>query len=256
MILQILFPAMDENTVTLRADNYSSNCCKYFVSSKTAVICEQYISYKITWGNNNTVLKISNLVTQNEAANSQDRISTTHYLPESACRMDLQMFTCSNFEDLVVASVRLNISDKRSKSPYDKKNDKSFLPTEIILNPHLKAIMTRQNQDLHMSKETVVHQRTDISEKIQGEDNIRAEVTGMKRITNINQGGIDPKLLLETDTLKGEMEAQTGINHQVIEIEETTRGNQVRGLPAIPGVDHQCIEIAEHKPAFSVEIAI
>ena len=106
-----------------------------------------------------------------------------------------------------------------------RKMTKSFLLTEIILNPHLKAVMTRQ-KDLQMSKETVAHQRKDISEKIQGEDNIRAEVTGMKRITNINQGGINQKLLLETDTLKGEIQAQTGINHLAINIEETTRGNK------------------------------
>ena len=137
-----------------------------------------------------------------------------------------------------------------------RKMTKSFLPTEIILNPHLKAIMTRQNQDLHMSKETVVHQRTDISEKIQGEDKIRAEVTGMKNITNINQGGIDPKLPLETATLKGEMNAQTGRYHQVIETEEITRGEQVKGPTAVTVVDHQCTEIAEHKTAFGVEITI
>ena len=112
---------------------------------------------------------------------------------------------------------------------------KSSLLTEIILNPH---------------------QRKDISEKILGEDNIRAEVTGKKRITSITQGGINQKLLLETVTLKGEIQAQTGINHLAINIEETTRGNQMRGLPAIPGVDHQCIEITEHKPAFGVEIVI
>ena len=128
MILQISFPGMDEDTVTLRADNFSSNCCKYFVSSNTALICEQYISYKITRGDTNTVLKISNLVTQHEAVNSKDRISTTHYLPESACRMDLQMFTCSNIEDLVIASANLKLSDRRSKSPYDKKDDKKFPP--------------------------------------------------------------------------------------------------------------------------------
>ena len=137
-----------------------------------------------------------------------------------------------------------------------RKMTKSFLPTEIILNPHLKEDMTTQNQDLHMSKETAVHQRTNITGKIQGEDKIKTKVTGMKKITNINQGGKDPKLPLETATLKGEMAAQTGINHQVIEIEETTRGEQVKGPPAIPVVDHQCTEIAEHKTAFGVEITI
>ena len=118
MILQISFPAMDEKTITLRANNYASNCAKYFVSSKTGIICEQYISYKISRGDENTVLKISNLITQHEAINSQDRISTIHSLPETACRMDLQMYQCANVEDLVVQSARLQISDRRSKSPY------------------------------------------------------------------------------------------------------------------------------------------
>ena len=112
---------------------------------------------------------------------------------------------------------------------------KSIILTEIILNPH---------------------QRKNISEKILGEDNIREEITGKKRITSITQGGINQKLLLETVTLKGEIQAQPGINHLAINIEETTRGNQMRGLPAIPGVDHQCIEIKEHKPVFGVEIII
>ena len=110
MILQISFPAMDEKTITLRADNYASNCAKYFVSSKTGIICEQYISYKISRGDENTVLKISNLITQHEAINSHDRISTIHSLPETACRMDLQMYQCANVEDLVVQSARLQLS--------------------------------------------------------------------------------------------------------------------------------------------------
>ena len=132
----------------------------------------------------------------------------------------------------------------------------NFLPIENFLNPHLKANMTIQNQDLLMTKETAVHQRTDISEKIQGEDKIRTEITGMKNITNINQGGIDPKLPLETATLKGEMEAQTGINHQVIKAEEITRGELVKGPTAVTVVDHQCKEIAKPRTAFGVEITI
>ena len=63
---------------------------------------------------------------------------------------------------------------------------KSIILTEIIPNPH---------------------QRKNISEQILGGDNIGAEVTGKKRITSITQGGINQKLLLETVTIKGEIQA-------------------------------------------------
>ena len=46
MLIQISFPGMDEASITLRSDNYASNCAKYFVSSNTGKICEQYIQYK------------------------------------------------------------------------------------------------------------------------------------------------------------------------------------------------------------------
>ena len=78
----------------------------------------------------------------------------------------------------------------------------------------------------------------------------------MKNITNINQGGIDPKLPLETATLKGEMEAQTGINHQAIKAEETSRGELVKGPTAGPVVNLQYKEIAGPRIVFGVEIII
>ena len=130
MILQISFPAMDEATITLRADNYASNCAKFFVSSKTGVICEQYISYKISRGNENTVLKISNLITQHEAINAHDRITTIHSLPDSACRLDLQMYQCANIEDLMVQTAQMQVSDRRSKSPYQPSKRYSKSPSQ------------------------------------------------------------------------------------------------------------------------------
>ena len=91
---------------------------------------------------------------------------------------------------------------KIAKVPMIRGMTKSTHLIEIILNPHLKTksfILT----EIILNP----HQRKDISEKILGEDNIRAEVTGKKRITSITQGGINQKLLLETVTLKGEIQA-------------------------------------------------
>ena len=130
MLLQISFPAMDEASITLRADNYASNCAKYFVSSNTGKICEQYISYKISRGNENSVLKISNLITQHEALNANDRITTTHTLPESGCKLDLQMYQCNNVEDLMVQTAQMQQSGRRSKSPYQPSKGYSRSPSQ------------------------------------------------------------------------------------------------------------------------------
>ena len=169
--------------------------------------------------------------------------------------MDLQMFTCSNIEDLVVASARLNLSDRRSKSPYDKKNDKKFPPYRNYSKSPSQGSYDKtkrssneqrdrsSSKDRHFRKDSRGRQhqgrsyRDEKDYKYQpGRD--KSKTSSGDRYTKRRNGSADR------------------INHQVIEIEETTRGKQVRGLPAIPGVDHQFIEIAEHKTAFGVEIAI
>ena len=67
----------------------------------------------------------------------------------------------------------------------------------------------------------------------------------MNNITNINQVGIDQELPLETATLKGGMEAQTGINPQAKKARETSRGELMKGPTAGTVVDLQYKEIAE-----------
>ena len=109
MLLQMVFPNIPEDTVSLRADNYASNCAKYFVGQNTAKVVEQYIYYKIQKGNSNTVLKICKIITSHKSLNSCDRIQNTCYLPEAATRLDSSMSTCSNIEELIVASANLNM---------------------------------------------------------------------------------------------------------------------------------------------------
>ena len=135
-----------------------------------------------------------------------------------------------------------------------RKKAQNFLPIENFLNPHLKANMTIQNQDLLMTEETAVHQRTAISEKIQGVDKIQTEITEMINITNINPVGIDQELPLETATLKGVMKAETGIDLQATEGEETSREQPVIDPTAGTEVDLQYTEIAELRIVFGVEI--
>ena len=109
MLLGIQFPSLPIETVSLRADNYSSNCAQYFVSSNTAKMVQQYICYKIQKGDTNSVMKISKIITNHESFNSADRIQTTCYLPEQATRLDSSMFNRSNIEELIVASAQVGM---------------------------------------------------------------------------------------------------------------------------------------------------
>ena len=130
MLIQISFPGMDAASITLRSDNYTCNCAQYFVSSNTGKICSQYIQYKVSRGDENTVLKLSNLITQHEALNATDRITTTHTLPDSGCKLDLQMYTCSNVEDLMVQTAQLQRAGRRSESAQKQTRGNTRSPSQ------------------------------------------------------------------------------------------------------------------------------
>ena len=130
MLIQISFPGMDASSITLRSDNYTCNCAQYFVSSNTGKICSQYIQYKVSRGDENTVMKLSNLITQHEALNPTDRITSTHTLPDDACKLDLQMYTCTNVEQLMVQTAQLNRAGRRSESAQKQSRGNTRSPSQ------------------------------------------------------------------------------------------------------------------------------
>ena len=116
MLLSVEFPGMDKDKITLKADHYSAISAHYLVSKNTAEIISQFVSIRKTEGDPNTVASITNLVTQHEASNPGDRISTVLYLPESCTRLDKQATEASNVTDLVLAASQINLGKRRGSN--------------------------------------------------------------------------------------------------------------------------------------------
>merc|ERR1711936_219507 len=115
LLLGISFPQSDSNTATIRADNYSANSAKYFVSSNTGAVINKYIHYKVQKGEPVNVMNVCQVVSQHETTTPTDAIQSVMYLPEVATRLDTQMSTASNVKELVIASSR--IESGRGVSP-------------------------------------------------------------------------------------------------------------------------------------------
>ena len=107
LLLGISFPQLDSNTATIRADNYSANSAKYFVSSNTGAVITKYIHYKVQKGEPVNVMNVCQVISQHENTSTSDAIQSVMYLPEMATRLDTQMSTASNVEELVIASSRI-----------------------------------------------------------------------------------------------------------------------------------------------------
>ena len=107
LLLGISFPQLDSDTATIRADNYSANSAKYFVSSNTGAVITKYIYYKVQKGEPVNVMNVCQVVGQHETTSPTDAIQSVMYLPEVATRLDTQMSTASNVEELVIASSRI-----------------------------------------------------------------------------------------------------------------------------------------------------
>ena len=107
LLLGISFPQLDSDTATIRADNYSANSAKYFVSANTGTVITKYIYYKVQKGEPVNVMNVCQVVGQHETSTPADAIQSVMYLPEVATRLDTQMSTASNVEELVIASTKI-----------------------------------------------------------------------------------------------------------------------------------------------------
>merc|ERR1712030_297344 len=107
LLLGISFPQLDSDTATIRADNYSANSAKYFVSTNTGAVITKYIYYKVQKGEPVNVMNVCKVVSQHENTTASDAIQSVMYLPEMATRLDTQMSTANNVEELVIASSRI-----------------------------------------------------------------------------------------------------------------------------------------------------
>ena len=81
LLLGISFPQLDSNTATIRADNYSANSAKYFVSSNTGAVINKYIGYKVQKGEPVNVMGVCQVISQHENTTTSDAIQTVMYLP-------------------------------------------------------------------------------------------------------------------------------------------------------------------------------
>ena len=133
LLLGISFPQLDSDTATIRADNYSANSAKYFVSANTGTVITKYIYYKVQKGEPVNVMNVCQVVGQHETSTPADAIQSVMYLPEVATRLDTQMSTASNVEELVIASTRI----ERGRG-YSPKN---------VGQPHRPNSPARQNHN-------------------------------------------------------------------------------------------------------------
>merc|ERR1712002_136663 len=104
LLLGISFPQLDSDTATIRADNYSANSAKYFVSANTSAVINRYIGYKIQKGETVNVMGVCQVISNHENTTTSDAIQTVMYLPEIATRLDTQMSSAKNVEELVITS--------------------------------------------------------------------------------------------------------------------------------------------------------
>merc|ERR1712055_1206993 len=58
LLLGISFPQLDADTATIRADNYSANSAKYFVSANTGTVITKNIYYKVQKGEPVNVMNV------------------------------------------------------------------------------------------------------------------------------------------------------------------------------------------------------
>ena len=114
---------MDPDTVTVRSEHYASNCTKYFVSKNTGVALENFTQMKMQKGERTNVMSICQVVGRHESDNPSDQIQSIMYLPEHATRLDCQLSTASNVEELFINSTR--VDRYRGYEPSRKNNNGS-----------------------------------------------------------------------------------------------------------------------------------
>ena len=133
LLLGISFPLMDADEILTKSDSYAVNCAKFFISKNTNSALESYIQLKLTKGERLNVVLVCQLVQRHESNVIADQISATMFLPEHCTRLDTQLVTATNTEQLFIHSSEFQGNKSRHysgnrKSPYKdgyKQNDKS-----------------------------------------------------------------------------------------------------------------------------------
>ena len=116
LLLGISFPLMDSETVLTRSDSYSMNSAKHFISKNTSIALDNYVQLKMTKGEKLNVMLVCQMVARHEANVPSDQISTTLILPEHCTRLDTQMVTASNVEELYINSSEFQRNRSRDHS--------------------------------------------------------------------------------------------------------------------------------------------
>ena len=119
LLVGINFPLMDPETVTTRSDSYASNCTKFFITKNTRVALDSFVQMKTQKGEKTNLMSICQVVGHHEASNPADQLQSVMYLPEHATRLDIQMSSASNVEELFINSTIIDRGRPRpdSKSP-------------------------------------------------------------------------------------------------------------------------------------------
>ena len=131
LLLGISFPLMDADEVLTKSDSYAVNSAKHFISKNTNAALESYIQLKLTKGEKLNVMLICQMVQRHEANVTGDQISATLYLPEHCTRLDTQLVTATNTEELFINSSEFqrnrprgpsgNRNTRQSPAKYDHK---------------------------------------------------------------------------------------------------------------------------------------
>ena len=116
LLLGISFPLMDADEILTKSDSYSVNCAKYFISKNTNAALESYIQLKLTKGERLNVVLVCQLVQRHESNVTTDQISATMFLPEHCTRLDTQLVTATNTEQLFIHSTEFNRNKPRGYS--------------------------------------------------------------------------------------------------------------------------------------------
>merc|ERR1712105_286557 len=100
--------------------NIFANSSKHFVTSNTSAVISKYIGYKIQKGEPINVMGVCQVISAHENTTPTDAIQSTLYLPEIATRLDTQMSSAKNVEELVITATNVgnaNSTQQRGRSP-------------------------------------------------------------------------------------------------------------------------------------------
>ena len=112
MLLAIEYPELEKAQISLRSDFYAASSAHFLVTKPTAEVIKEWVSLRNTSGQPVNLIGVGNLITQHEAQNPGDKISTVLYLPESCSRLDQNATQASIVTELVLATTRLGLDQR------------------------------------------------------------------------------------------------------------------------------------------------